>query len=224
MSLLFIVRHGQAAFGEADYDRLSDLGRQQSRWLGEYFLNRGVRFSRAIAGDLSRQQDTAREILETMGQTDLDLLTHSGLNEYDGQSVYAAYTGNQDQHLHQQSDYKDYWRTFRQAYEAWIDGGLPDAVESWAEFNQRIADALELAQQDVAKGDAVLITTSGGVIGSTMTRVLGTPGHAAVDLNFQVRNTAFCEMLATRRGPRLISYNTIPHLEIAERRHAITHV
>lgn len=224
MTTLFIVRHGQAAFGEADYDRLSDLGRQQSRWLGEYFVNRGIRFTRALVGELSRQQDTAKEILRTMDQTDVPLITHAGLNEYDGQSVYAAYTGNQDQHLHQQSDYKDYWRTFRRAYETWIGGGLPDAVESWAEFNQRIRDALEKAREDTSRGDAVLVTTSGGVMGSTMTQVLGTPGPAAIDLNFQIRNTAFCEFIVTRSGPRLITYNAIPHLETAERRHAITHV
>ncbi|MCC5857175.1 MAG: histidine phosphatase family protein [Ectothiorhodospiraceae bacterium] len=224
MSLLFIVRHGQAAFGEADYDRLSELGRQQSRWLGQYFLDRGVRFSRAVAGELSRQQDTAREILETMGQTDLPLVTHGGLNEYDGESVYAAYTGNQDQHLHQQADYKDYWRTFRRAYETWIDGGLPDAVESWDQFNRRIQEALAAALEGAGREDTVLVTTSGGVMGSTMTQVLGTSGHAAIDLNFQIRNTAICEFIATRRGPRLISYNAIPHLETADRRHAITHV
>ena len=37
---LTIVRHGQANTGATDeksYDKLSDLGRQQARWLGEHF-------------------------------------------------------------------------------------------------------------------------------------------------------------------------------------------
>ena len=67
MALLFLVRHGQASFGTAHYDRLSDLGRQQSRWLGEYFAERGLRFKRVVAGTLQRQQDTASEILTGMG-------------------------------------------------------------------------------------------------------------------------------------------------------------
>ncbi len=39
MSKITLIRHGQAnntATDEAGYDRLSDLGRQQARWLGEY--------------------------------------------------------------------------------------------------------------------------------------------------------------------------------------------
>jgi len=37
MSLVYLVRHAQASFGAQDYDRLSELGRQQARWLGGYF-------------------------------------------------------------------------------------------------------------------------------------------------------------------------------------------
>ena len=33
---LWLVRHGQAAFGTEDYDRLTELGWQQARWLGAH--------------------------------------------------------------------------------------------------------------------------------------------------------------------------------------------
>jgi broad specificity phosphatase PhoE len=66
MALLFLVRHAQASFGTHDYDRLSDQGRQQSRWLGEYFKERGVVFSRVVTGTLKRQRDTATELLNNM--------------------------------------------------------------------------------------------------------------------------------------------------------------
>ena len=39
-----LIRHGQANTGarsEADYDRLSDLGRQQALWLGEHLRATG---------------------------------------------------------------------------------------------------------------------------------------------------------------------------------------
>src|SRR5690606_40460973 len=45
MPLILLVRHAQASFGTDDYDRLSELGRQQARWLGEYFAARGDRKS-----------------------------------------------------------------------------------------------------------------------------------------------------------------------------------
>jgi broad specificity phosphatase PhoE len=34
MGTLHLVRHGQASFGAADYDQLSDLGARQCRELG----------------------------------------------------------------------------------------------------------------------------------------------------------------------------------------------
>jgi phosphohistidine phosphatase SixA len=55
---LFLVRHAQASFGTDDYDRLSDLGHQQSRWLGDYFAQRGLVFDRVVTGTLRRHRET----------------------------------------------------------------------------------------------------------------------------------------------------------------------
>ena len=50
VSLLYLVRHGQASFFAEDYDRLSPLGELQARRLGEFFAARGVRFDAAYSG------------------------------------------------------------------------------------------------------------------------------------------------------------------------------
>ena len=63
MAMVLLVRHGQAAFGTEHYDRLSDQGRQQARWLGEYLAARGLRFRTVVAGTLARQRDTAAEFM-----------------------------------------------------------------------------------------------------------------------------------------------------------------
>ena len=42
MSRLFLVRHGQASFLSDDYDRLSPLGLEQSRRLGQHWLQAGI--------------------------------------------------------------------------------------------------------------------------------------------------------------------------------------
>ena len=42
MGNLYLVRHGQASFGAADYDNLSELGHRQSVRLGEYFAGKGL--------------------------------------------------------------------------------------------------------------------------------------------------------------------------------------
>ena len=94
MAILFLVRHGQASFAAENYDRLSELGRQQSAWLGEYFAERGIVFARAVCGTLERQRETARAILQTMG-SGLTAEEHPGWNEYSGEALYKAYLGDE---------------------------------------------------------------------------------------------------------------------------------
>ncbi|MGO4813133.1 histidine phosphatase family protein [Cupriavidus sp. 2MCAB6] len=233
MATLFLVRHGQASFGAANYDCLSDTGRQQARWLGEYFRERGISFKRVVAGSLVRQQDTAMEILAGMGagdvpvQTDRGAVTtgietHPGLNEYDGEALYRSHTGGADHRTHQNTDYNDYWRTFRAAYQAWTMDQLAGMPESWAEFGRRIRDGLLHATDGASREDAVLVVSSGGAIGRATADLLGAPAQTAIELNLQFRNTAFCEIISGRGMLRLLSFNGLPHLDRVDRRDAIT--
>lgn len=224
MAKLFIIRHGQASFGQANYDQLSELGWQQARWLGEYLADRELKVHRVVAGTLSRQQDTARGILEGMSASGVEVGTHEGLNEYDGEMMYRAYTGRSDQHLHQKADFKDYWQTFRAAYHAWIEDQLSDVTETWSQFGQRIDNAFEYALDGAGRDDVVLAVTSGGVIGSAMADLLQGPQTGAIHLNFQCRNTAFSEVIVGSSARRLLSFNSVPHLDQSGRRHALTHV
>ncbi|WP_328188243.1 histidine phosphatase family protein [Marinobacter sp. OP 3.4] len=224
MAKLFIVRHGQASFGQANYDQLSELGWQQARWLGEYFAERELDFHRVVAGNLQRQQDTAKGVLEGMARAGAEVSTHPGLNEYDGEMMYRAFTGHGDQHLHQKRDFKDYWRTFRAAYEAWIDDRLTDVTETWGDFGSRIDDAIDHACEGAGRDDAVLVVTSGGVIGSALTKLIEGPQRGAIHFNFQFRNTAFCEVIVGSSARRVLNFNNVPHLDRPGRRHALTHV
>ena len=79
MSHVTLVRHGQAntaARDERSYDRLSDLGRQQARWLGEHMRGTGERFARAYRGTLTRHRETAEEM--ALG---LEVVADARLNE-----------------------------------------------------------------------------------------------------------------------------------------------
>ena len=62
MSYITLVRHGQAnteARNEADYDKLSDLGHQQARWLGAHLNETGAHYPRVYCGTLVRHVETA---------------------------------------------------------------------------------------------------------------------------------------------------------------------
>jgi broad specificity phosphatase PhoE len=222
MSLVYLVRHAQASFGAPNYDQLSELGRQQARWLGGYFAARGLRFTRVMAGTLARQQDTAREAMAAMGLDPSDLAVHAGFDEYPGEALYAAYAGVADPRVHQLADYRAYWRAFRDAMHAWAEDRLVDVPETWAQFGTRVRAGLDAAVAGTAREDAVLVVSSGGAIGRALADIAGAPARTAIELNLQCRNSGFCELIAGAGTLRLLSFNNVPHLEAPQRRHAIT--
>lgn len=59
MSVLTLVRHGQASFMAEDYDRLSPTGEEQARRLGRYWTSRGIVFDRVCHGPAKRHIRTA---------------------------------------------------------------------------------------------------------------------------------------------------------------------
>ena len=221
MARLFLVRHGQASFGSDNYDRLSEQGRQQSLWLGEYFSKRGLVFSRVVSGTLHRQQDTARYILEGMrvGDTSLTMTQDSRWNEYSGEAIYRAYTKGQVPTMMQNQSPHQYWQIFRDAMRNWSEGSLKDVPESWMDFGQRIQNALGEILSGATKEEVILIVSSGGVIGRVVTDALQAPAISAIYLNFQIYNSGICEMLGNSPDKlRLCCFNAISHLEYPERR------
>jgi broad specificity phosphatase PhoE len=47
-----MVRHGQASFGKANYDKLSEKGHEQCRILAEYMIRTGLSFDAVYTGSL----------------------------------------------------------------------------------------------------------------------------------------------------------------------------
>jgi len=222
MALVYFVRHAQASFGSRNYDQLSDLGRQQARWLGEWFAGHDIRFRRILAGTLVRQHDTAREILAATGGDASAIETHPGLDEYRGEAIWAAHTGGEDPIAAQRADYKAYWRTFRDAMEAWSEDRLVDVPETWGAFGERVRSALQAAARDTTRDDALLVVSSGGAIGRAIADIVGSPSKVAIEFNLQFRNTGFCELISGGGAMRMLSFNAIPHLMRPDRRKSIT--
>ena len=90
MGHLVLVRHAQASFLAADYDRLSPLGEEQARLLGEYWGDRGVEFDRIFSGPRVRQRDTAKIAGAAYSRTDVEFpepIVMDEFDEYDGERV-----------------------------------------------------------------------------------------------------------------------------------------
>ncbi|MBT8142171.1 MAG: histidine phosphatase family protein, partial [Gammaproteobacteria bacterium] len=58
MAELYLIRHAQASFGAANYDKLSELGHQQSHWLGEHLARHAFDFDTVVLGDMVRHRET----------------------------------------------------------------------------------------------------------------------------------------------------------------------
>ena len=89
MSVLLLVRHGQASWGEADYDRLSPRGVEQSRLLGAALAGRAVRPDVVLRGSLRRHKQTADAAIEGAGW-EVPVVEDAGWDEFDHMSTLAG--------------------------------------------------------------------------------------------------------------------------------------
>ncbi|MCB1888841.1 MAG: histidine phosphatase family protein, partial [Rhodocyclaceae bacterium] len=64
MSVLTLVRHGQASFAGDRYDALSPRGIEQARALGAWWAERSAGWNTVLQGPRRRHIDTAALILE----------------------------------------------------------------------------------------------------------------------------------------------------------------
>jgi broad specificity phosphatase PhoE len=223
MAELVLVRHAQASFGADDYDRLSELGWRQSRWLGEYFAERGAMFDRVLRGSLRRHAETLAGISQGMGR-EFDAGEDARLNEYDSHALLHAHLKGKS--MPHSADRREHFRILREAMYAWTDGtllGKPDRapLEPFAEFRGRVLGVLADLRADRAK--RVLVVSSGGPISTILAEVLGMPQRGVVDLNLQTRNTGITELQAGARRIQCISFNNVPHLDRPERAGALTY-
>jgi broad specificity phosphatase PhoE len=219
MAELILVRHGQASFGADDYDKLSELGWQQSRWLGEYFAARGAAFDRVLRGSLRRHTETLAGIAEGFGRP-LDGAEDARLNEYDADALLDAHLKGGSRP--RGGDRREHFRILREAMYAWTDGTLAGAPhEPFAEFRGRVLAALAAARAGQAK--RILLVSSGGPISTILAEVLGMPLRGVVDLNLQTRNTGVTELQAGTGRIHCVSFNNVPHLDRPDRAGALTY-
>jgi len=223
MTELVLVRHAQASFGADDYDRLSELGWRQSRWLGEYLAERGATFDKVLRGSLRRHAETVAGIAEGLGQN-LDAGEDARLNEYDSHALLHAHLKGKP--LPQGADRREHFRVLREALYAWTDGTLGGkpaghSHEPFAGFRDRVLGAL--ADLRAASAKRVLVVSSGGPISTILADVLGMPPRGIVDLNLQTRNTGITQLQAGASRIHCVSFNNVPHLDRPDRAGALTY-
>lgn len=232
MSVLYLVRHGQASFLTENYDRLSDKGVEQSRLLGEFWAGAGVNVTHAYSGSLQRQRHTADAVRTHI----LDQGTHfpdteiiEGLNEYPADKMIellvpalrhdnadiatnaSAFEAAQTEQLR----YRYIHRLLEAVMRAWVGGHYDVAntdLPSWPTFSGGVRSALTKVMRDAPSGSHVAVFTSGGPIGIAVQTVLEAPQHKAAELNWRVHNASVTRMTFSGSRISLDGFNHVEHL------------
>jgi broad specificity phosphatase PhoE len=234
MSTLYLVRHGQGSFGTHDYDRLSALGREQSRLVGEHFAATGEKIDRIYAGSLRRQRETAELIVEGLagaGSALADFTVEPAFDEYDGTALLAGYAASISPEAQARAgwpallgDRRKFQLFLEQAARAWVDGEMQsEGMLPWVGFHGRIVSALAQIMAQEGRGKTLVIATSGGVIGTAVAHVLGQKNHVGIDLNWAVHNASLTRLIYTSDKVSLSMFNALPHLERLGRPELITY-
>jgi broad specificity phosphatase PhoE len=222
MADLYLVRHGQASFGAADYDKLSALGERQSRLLGEWLAACGVVPDVVASGPQRRQVDTARLCVAVCGGPAEDaFLQLDGLGEYDHDSVVALYEPRYADSAAMHAEFaaqpnprRAFHAMYVKAIARWTGGDHDaDYAESWPAFRARVGGAV----RQLAKLDArtVIAFTSGGPITAAVQTLTGVPDARAFDLNWPLVNAGITRLRfsASDGLVTLATYNAHPHLD-----------
>lgn len=202
MGAIYVVRHGQASFGAADYDLLSPRGEQQAQALGSALRARGIKPTRVVSGALQRQRATAEHLVRAAGwqlSTSVDERWDEFRLEAGGDTLGIA--GQTDSQAFQVvlEDRMRRWET---------DGGL----ESLEEFTDRITRALGDVVDSLASGEDAVVVTSAGVVSRLASSLLGGGTEPWILMNRVCVNTGVTTLAAGRRGLSLLSFNEHGHL------------
>lgn len=234
MGQIYLVRHGQASFGAADYDQLSTLGAEQAQMLGGWLSDCGLTFGRVVTGSLKRHRQTAENCLGALSpsrESQDDWETDAGFDEYDHDDVLLhscpefSEPGAIRRHIEQSARPQQMFRQiFTQAMQRWMGGAHDDDYrESWPMFRARCVGALERLTQSADGAGNIIVFTSGGTIATICQHLLAFPDHEVAKLTWTLVNSSATKLLHRGGHVTLSTLNNHAHLEKSGRPQTITY-
>ena len=220
MGAIYLIRHGQASFGQADYDRLSVIGHRQSTVLGQALKQLKLDVHACVRGSMTRHAETASACLWAMG-IDQDSRVDPGFNEYDHDEVLRASRPDfaspegVARALSQAADPRaEFQKLFAAAMARWTGGAHDgDYRETWPQFCARCIAALQRAVANGGSGHNTLVFTSGGAISVIVQHLLGLSDRDALRLNWIIANTSVTRLIYGNGRITLSYFNNYRHVE-----------
>ena len=231
MGRVFLVRHAQASFLEADYDKLSTTGETQARVLGEYWARHKVIFDRVCTGPRVRHRDTEKGVRETYAKHSLAFPESIVLDEFDEFQGDVVLEKSLPQLCETNSHIRDLdaavkaansppqrRRNFQKLFDSvvtmWAKGELSVAgVESWEAFIARVNRGLTLFLSTAGKSETCAIFTSGGPVAVSVQRALRLSPQDTLQVAWMPRNCSYSEFLFSADRFTLSTFNSFQHLD-----------
>lgn len=225
MAAIYLFRHGQASFGQANYDALSDLGKRQSEVLGEALAKRNIEFDRVIHGGLVRHEETADFCLRGMNNPSLlaDFEIDERFSEYNHQEVIARHKPELECHqsmaeylAQQTSPRKAFQSLFADAIQRWMSGDYDHEYnESWQAFQNRCGDGLRTLSHTEGVNNIALFT-SGGPISIVLQHILQLSNEQAIQLSWSIVNASITKLLFKNGRVSLSYFNDFGYFELVD--------
>jgi broad specificity phosphatase PhoE len=196
---LYLIRHGQASYGEADYDRLSPRGVQQALAVGRWAARTGI--DALYTGPLRRQRQTAQhanegargrlpapqELAELAEYPAYEMLQHLVPRLIAEDPKFEQLTSAPTPRLLDQA--------FNTILAKWSrDEWTVDGVERVEAFVGRIRTGLDHVLRAASSGARLACVTSAGPIGVAVGLVFGIPAERMVRTSIVIRNASITEL------------------------------
>ncbi len=229
MGAIYLIRHGQASFGQSDYDQLSETGFKQARVLGEALRRRVPEPDAAFSGTMRRHRETAEACLTAMG-IPMQAAEAAGFREYDHEEIVVRFMPEYADHMRRNAALgknanprRAFQEMFTQAISRWVSGQHDaDYKESWLAFCARCTRALQDLILTLGPSKTALVFTSGGPITAVCRNLLQIPDEHAFALNWTLANCGITKIIYSERGTYLASLNEHGHFE-GDQRELITY-
>lgn len=233
MSKLYLIRHAQASFLSEDYDNLSEHGHAQSLVLGEYFVNKAIKFDEVYIGPLRRHRQTYLKVREAYVANGLDFpkaIEIEELREYEGMdsmeivrnqlSIHHPHFKEWFEEMDKQANHRTKMKMVLSYLQMWATNtlgfDLPEGVQTFADFRKTAEVGLQKILTGNEKGKTIVAFSSGGCIAAMMAKIVGVEDAGkTMGFNLVMLNTAITEVLFSGNRLSLQNFNTLPHLNEA---------
>ncbi len=227
MGTLLLVRHGQASYGEADYDRLSSRGEEQARALGHVLA--AARLDAIYVGPHRRQQQTIALARETCLAGGTGIAEPTLLPELAEYPAFEMLTHLMPKLVAEDPRFAELAtsptpRLLDDAFHAVLgrwsrDEWNVDGLERVGVFVQRVRTALDRVIRAAGSGARIACVTSAGPIGVAVGLAFGIPEERMVRTSVVIKNASITELVFRSQGfdwqpdqLSLVTFNLTAHL------------